>query len=238
MSALRRFAAAVQRPDGAIALDEAALLIGAWDVEVDVDGDRRALDDLAARTAGPATSSARCRGRAPGRSPGTLFAELGFRGNTGDYYDPRNSFLHEVLARRTGIPITLSVLYMEVARRLGVDAVGIGLPGHFLVRVDEAPRPLIIDPFHAGAELDAAAIETLLRQALGPEARLEPSMLAPVTAPRILTRVLLNLAGIYGRSGDWFRSLEVLERMALLDPDNPRIERELAQLRDRVAELN
>jgi regulator of sirC expression with transglutaminase-like and TPR domain len=238
VSALRRFAAAVQRPGGAIALDEAALMIGAWDVEVDVAGGQRALDDLASRAAAVRDQLGDAPWAGARAVARILFDDVGFRGNTDDYYDPKNSFLHEVLARRTGIPITLSVLYMEVARRIGVAAAGIGLPGHFLVRVDEAPRALIVDPFHAAAELDHAAIEGLLHRVLGPEAQLEPEMLAPVATPRILMRVLANLAGIYGQRGDWFRSLEVLERLALLDPDNPRIAHELAQLRTRVADLN
>ena len=236
MSALRRFAAAVQRDE--IALDEVALLIGAWDEDVDVDGGRRALDELAARTRAERARLGDVPWAGARAVARTLFADLGFRGNTADYYDPKNSFLHQVLARRTGIPITLSVLYMEVARRVGVPATGVGLPGHFLVRVDEPPRPLIVDPFHAGAELDAAAIEELLHRVVGPDARLEPEMLAPVATARILMRVLVNLAGIYGQRGDWFRSLEVLERLALLDPDNARIARDLASLRDKVADLN
>ena len=97
----------------------------------------------------------------------TLFGALGFRGNTDDYYDPRNSFLSEVLARKVGIPISLSVLYLEVARRLGIPAAGVAFPGHFLVRVDQAREPLILDPFGGGAALDRSALETLLARAVG-----------------------------------------------------------------------
>jgi regulator of sirC expression with transglutaminase-like and TPR domain len=236
--ALQRFAESVQVPDQALALDRAALLVGELEGEVDLARYLARIDELAARA-----DTARARlGDVPWAGPraiaAALFHELGFRGNTGDYYDPDNSFLHRVLDRRTGIPITLSVLYMEVARRIGVVAEGIGFPGHFLVRVESAPRDLIIDPFHGGAELDGPALTALLQRMTGPEAKLEPQMLAPLPKPKILTRVLLNLAGIYGQRGDWFRSLEVLERLAVLDADNPRIARDLESLRARVDGIN
>jgi len=233
---LSRFAEVVGRDD--FSLDHAALLIGAWDYpERDLDEYRAMLDEIAERIAPDVARASGGIGRARAISD-WLFDRLGFVGNTDDYYDPRNSYLNDVLDRRTGIPITLSVLYLEVARRIGVAAVGLGFPGHFLVRVESQPRDLIIDPFHGGAELDGPALTALIQKVTGPEAVVEPQMLAPLPKSKILTRVLLNLAGIYGQRGDWFRSLEVLERLALLDADNPRIARDLEQLRARVDGLN
>lgn len=233
-----RFAAIVQRGEADLELDVAALLIGAWEQEeFDVEPHRRTLDALAARSA-PAVAAAGSpdeAGRALGR---TLFAELGFRGNTDDYYDPRNSFLAQVLARKVGIPITLSVLYLEVARRLGLDAAGVGFPGHFLVRVDGGPAPLILNPFGGGVALDRPALEAMLARASGPKVRLADVSLAGAPKRAILIRMLNNLVAIYGQDGDSFRLLEVLERLAVLDPSDDGIAAALERLRRLVVSLN
>jgi len=239
---VERFAEVVQGDEDDIELDVAALLIGAWEHEgFDVEPHRRTLDALAAR-ASPAVEAARSPeegGRALAR---TLFAELGFRGNTDDYYDPRNSFLADVLDRKVGIPITLSVLYIEVARRLGLGAAGVGFPGHFLVRIDgtgDPPsNPLILDPFAGGAALDRAGLAALLAHASGPDARLEDVSLTPTSKRAILVRMLNNLAGIYGRTGDSFRALEVFERIAVLKPSDSRLTASVERLRRLVASLN
>lgn len=240
-AAVERFADLVQRPDGDIELDRAALEVGAWDYDDrDVERYRGVLDDLA-RAALAARDVRRDPVRPAARGLGrALFEEVGFRGNTADYYDPRNSFLREVLERRTGIPITLAVVTMEVGRRAGVRASGIGFPGHFLVRVHERPGDdgEVIDPFNGGAALREADLAELLRRVVGPEARFEPSLLEPTTNRQILTRMLQNLAGIYGKAGDLFRSLEVLERLHILDASNQKIWRELESMRKRVDDLN
>jgi regulator of sirC expression with transglutaminase-like and TPR domain len=236
---IQRFAAVVQRDDDDdIELDVAALLIGAWEHQsFDVEPHRRALDRIAASAAGAAGGDA--GGSAGVRAVvATLFSDLGFRGNTADYYDPRNSFLAEVLERRVGIPITLSVLTIEVARRIGVRAVGVGFPGHFLVRVDDGPTSLLLDPFNGGAELDRPALESLLARTAGPDARLTEASLAACSKRATLIRMLNNLAGIYERSGDRFRSLEVLERLVALDAENPRLAAALDRLRRQVRSLN
>jgi regulator of sirC expression with transglutaminase-like and TPR domain len=246
LAAVRRFAEVVQRDDDDIELDVAALLIGAWDYrELDVPGYRRTLDEIAAQAAaaidavasggadqaGQPWAAARALAR-------TLFGELRFRGNVADYYDPRNSFLASVLDRRVGIPITLSVLYVEIARRVGIAARGVGFPGHFLVRVDGGSAPLILDPFGGGAELDRAGLEALHAKFAGAAARLDDTTLAPTPKQQILARMLHNLGGIYGRAGDLFRSLEILEYLAVLDPSNEDINRELDRLRGQARSLN
>ena len=238
-ASMRRFAEVVQRPDPEIELDHAALLLGEHEGEpVDVDRYRDVLDDLAF-SAEHARRELHDRSFAGARAiTRVLFVENGFRGNIDDYYDPRNSFLHEVLDRRTGIPISLSVVYMEVARRIGLRVTGVGFPGHFLVRAFDDDRAVVIDPFNSGAVLGKDDLQGLLTKVVGPDAKLEPSLLAPIGKTQILTRMLVNLAGIYGKRGDLFRSLDVLERLHLLDAENPKLERELETLRRRVEELN
>ena len=234
--ALERFAEVVARDD--FPLDHAALLIGAWDHPVrDLTGYRDQLDAIASYAQPDVARAASGIGRARAISD-CLFERLGFSGNTGDYYDPRNSFLCDVLDRRTGIPISLSVLYLEIARRVGVLAQGVNFPGHFLVRVAIEDAWLFVDAFSGGRTLGPADLEALLRKTTTPDAVLEPSVIAAATKRQILARMLVNLAGIYGRNGDLPRSLDVLERLAVLEPNNPRISRDLVQLRERVVGLN
>src|SRR5258706_13186235 len=138
-----RFAALLAGPGEGLPLDEAALLIAAHaDRSVDVEAQLGRLDRLAAAVPAPTLDGLRA----------LLFRDLGFRGNRVDYYDPRNSLLHHVLDRRTGIPITLAVVMMEVGRRVGVPMWGVSMPGHFLVR-DKVDTRVFVDPFDAGAVL-------------------------------------------------------------------------------------
>ena len=156
-----------------------------------------------------------------------LFEEEGFRGNAEDYYDPRNSFLHDVLDRRLGIPITLSIVYVAVAARAGLEAAGVGLPGHFIVRAERRGRHRLVDPFHGGGLLDRAACEALVARVRRGGGRLDPRWLAPVTTRQIFIRVLSNLKAVYSSLGDWARALAAVERILLLAPDM------LEELRDR-----
>jgi regulator of sirC expression with transglutaminase-like and TPR domain len=236
--AVRRFAELVQRPDEDIPLDRAALLLGTWDRPVDVEAGCARLDALAT-TAAAALDGFAGRPFAGARAVcAALFTREGFRGNADDYYDPRNSFLADVLDRRLGIPISLSVVFLEVARRIGCVAAGVGFPGHFLVRAFDRDRAVVLDPFEGGAVVGRDALQERLQRTAGSAAKLEPAMLAPVGHAPILTRMLSNLAGIYGQRGDLFRSLEVLERLHALDPANPRLRQELEALRGRVEDLN
>lgn len=233
---LSRFSEVVGRDD--FQLDHAALLIGAWDYpQRDLDAYRALLDGIASSVKPEVARAPNGTARARAISD-YLFNRMGYSGNTDDYYDPKNSFLAEVIDRRTGIPISLSVLYLEVARRVGVLAQGVNFPGHFLVRVAIEDAWLFIDPYSQGNVLTPVDLEALLRKTTTPTAVLEPSVIAAASKRQIVARMLVNLAGIYGRNGDLPRSLDVLERLAVLEPSNPRIARDLAQLRERVDGLN
>lgn len=149
-----------------------------------------------------------------------LFQTFQFRANETDYYDPRNSFLNDVLTRRTGIPITLSVVYIEVARRLARPVFGVGLPGHFLVRYDEAGYSAFLDPYHAGKLLAPAACHELARSLTGVDTSADPSMLAPVSTRYILVRMVNNLKGIYFRQERWDKLVPVLNLILHAMPEN------------------
>jgi regulator of sirC expression with transglutaminase-like and TPR domain len=149
----------------------------------------------------------------------TLFERLGFRGNRESYYDPRNSFLNEVIDRRIGIPITLTVVYIEVARRIGFPVKGVGLPFHFIARHEAESGDIFIDPFSDGRVLGTAACAELVTNMSGGKVELNPEHLEAVSNKQILTRVLSNLLGIYATS-DRRRALAVVERNLLLNPDS------------------
>jgi regulator of sirC expression with transglutaminase-like and TPR domain len=189
---LDRWKELVTRPEGEIPLDEASFVIAAQaEPDLDVAAQVARLDDLAAPL-GRATTERVC---------GLVFGTLGFRGDHETYDDPRNSYLNRVLDRRLGIPITLSVLLIEVGRRCGVHLEGVGMPGHFLVRDPDQPD-LLIDAFSGGDRLDPAACAELLHTVVGPEVALQPALLAPVGTRAILARMLANLDQSFRRRED------------------------------------
>jgi regulator of sirC expression with transglutaminase-like and TPR domain len=149
-----------------------------------------------------------------------------FQGNVVAYSDPRNSFLNDVLDRRQGIPITLTIVYVAVARLLGLDAYGIGLPGHFIAGVRAGSRRLLLDPFHGGNRLTVADCDRLVRETTGYQGPFERAWLKPAAPKAILARLLNNLRLIYLRLTDWQKALAVLERLRDVQPDEP------AHLRD------
>jgi len=182
-----RFAELVRQPASAIPLDELALLIAAHGrPELDITMELERLDALAA------TCAARSRGALVER----LFVELGFGGDRRDYYDPRNSYLDEVMNRRQGIPITLSLLAMTVGARLGVSLAGVGMPGHFLVR-DEVEPETFVDPYHGGALLDRRGCALLFHRIHGAEAPFDEAYLDPVGTLDIAARMLANLRNAF-----------------------------------------
>lgn len=148
-----------------------------------------------------------------------LFEEEGFAGNTEQYYERENSFLHEVMDRRLGLPITLSVLYVEVVRRAGGTAHGVGFPGHFLACHEIAGRAVMVDPF-AGAQVRGEdELLQMLRRAAGPEADLQPWMMAPAHPVDVVTRVLVNLKHAYVLAEDLVGAVTALDRLLDLDPE-------------------
>ena len=150
----------------------------------------------------------------------TLFSVEGFRGNQDDYYDPKNSFLNEVMERKQGIPITLSVLYMEVARRVGLDLCGVGFPGHFLVRYVGKEGEIVIDPFHQGEVRSIQELKDMLDEMYRGRITFQPEFLSPVSKKQILRRMLNNLKGIYLDQGDLIKGLSVVDRLVILEPDS------------------
>ena len=161
-----------------------------------------------------------------------LFGELCFVGNSVTYEDPRNSFLNEVLDRRPGIPITLALLYMEVARRAGVHVEGVNFPGHFLLRCPARrglaqTDDLIIDAFHGGALLSEDACRERLRRHAGEEAGVDSPLLVHASKPQILARMLLNLKRLYVQMHSFPQALDVTELLRAVDPSA------INELRDR-----
>jgi regulator of sirC expression with transglutaminase-like and TPR domain len=151
-----------------------------------------------------------------------LFEKIGFQGNTNDYYDPCNSFLNDVIDRKTGIPITLSVVYLEIAKRINFPMVGIGMPGHFLIRPDFEEAGIFVDVFNRGEILFEQDCEERLAQVYQQPVNLEAHFLAPVSNRQILTRMLANLKFIYLNQQELLKAIAVVERILLLVPDHPR----------------
>ena len=152
-----------------------------------------------------------------------LFAELKFAGNTEDFYDPRNSYLNEVLARRLGIPITLAVVYIEVGRRLGLPLQGVAFPGHFLVKLRVSRGELILDPFRQGIAVPLTELRRRVLTTLPPDVDedIDISPLLQAAPPRlIVARVLRNLKEIYLRAHRLDRALQVMHRLVLVLPDS------------------
>jgi regulator of sirC expression with transglutaminase-like and TPR domain len=168
--------------------------------------------------------------RRVGRLNTYLFHEQNYVGNQDDYYDPRNSFLNEVLDRRTGIPLSLCILYMEVGRRCGLQVDGIGFPGHFLCKVQLDGGELVVDPFHRGQLLGLEEIKKRLASAVGDQYRFDPRVLRAAKPREILVRMLQNLRSVYAEKNDMPRALSAVDRLLLLAPENIRGLRERAQL--------
>lgn len=150
-----------------------------------------------------------------------LFRSEGFRGNTADYYDPRNSFLNDVLERRTGIPISLAVVVIEVGLRLGLAVTGVGFPGHFLVRLETPTAPRFIDPFTGVFLDDAALAERVHRVREAHDGVVPANLLASAPPSAILTRMLHNLLRIFLDRNDALQALATLELLTVLSPNAP-----------------
>lgn len=225
-SAEARAAAEWQRiarlPDEDVSLAEGALWIAAGEYpELAVTGYLDRLQEMADRL------RARLRSDMPTAEKlfalnRYLFDELGFSGNSDNFYDPRNSYLNDVIERRLGIPITLAVVYIEVGRRIGIGLHGVSFPGHFLVKCSLRDGVVILDPYSHGVSLSVDELQQRLRAA-GNAADVDEALLAHLLSAAshkdILARMLRNLKGIYAKQSDWLRALSSSERLLALLPD-------------------
>lgn len=220
------FVEMVQRPFPN--LPQAALLIAkelAYP-QLNIPEQLRLLDDLADRAAKRVRLNDSIAIRAELLSD-FLFKEEQFRGNTAVYDDPRNSYLNDVLKRRLGIPITLSLLYLAVAERLQLPAFGVGLPGHFIVGVEVQGTALFFDPFHGGGRLSAADCARLVELTVGYTGAFQDEWLTAVPPHDILARMLNNLRIIFTQRHQWPEAIAVVDRMRQIQPENPQHLREL-----------
>jgi regulator of sirC expression with transglutaminase-like and TPR domain len=156
-----------------------------------------------------------------------LFIQEGLQGNKDDYYDPRNSFLNEVLDRRTGIPISLSIIFMEVARRINCPIQGVGFPGHFLVKHVDRARETYIDVFNRGKIVSSNECQELLDEIYGGSVSIQPSFLQPMGKKGIVSRMLFNLKAIYYQREEYYKALTMVERILMLNPGT------ITEIRDR-----
>lgn len=166
-----------------------------------------------------------------------LFDELGFSGNQNDYYDPRNSYLNDVLDRKLGIPISLGVVQMELARRMGVPLEGVSFPGHFLVRLPVDGGLLVLDPYHKGRSIDAQELKLRARPHLGGNDLDDQQLLqilSPASHRAILARMLRNLKGLYAEREVWDKALRCADRLVRLDPNGADEVRDRGQLYARL----
>jgi regulator of sirC expression with transglutaminase-like and TPR domain len=150
-----------------------------------------------------------------------IFEEEGFRGNSEAYYDPRNSFLNDVLDRKLGIPLTLGIIYLEIGWRLGLPLHGVNFPGHFLLRYEGVALRLLIDPFHGGQIRFEDQAQELLDRVYGGGVRLQPDYLRTASRHDVLVRLLANLKTIYLNTRDDAKALAAIERILLIRPDAP-----------------
>ncbi len=235
MSVLDAFAQMLAREESHIDLAHACLMI-AEDAYPELQAERYLgdIERMALRLRTRAASSHAPEERVLALNQ-FLFEELGYRGNAEQYYDPRNSYLNEVMDRRTGIPITLAVLYMAIGRRIGLPLEGVSFPGHFLVRLRLRRGVLVLDPFDGGTPLAEDELRTRLQRVIPKDVADNVAVaelpldqfLEPATPRQILARVLRNLKAIYRDADQPERMLAVLNRMLVVTPEAS------AELRDR-----
>jgi len=233
----KAFAALLALPDDAIDLGHASLLIAREEYpDLDVGRYLARLDELAEEV----------RRRMTGREGAAsqiahlnhlLFEEMGFRGNREEYDDPRNSFLNDVLDRRTGIPITLSTVYLEVGRRIGCRLDGVAFPGHFLVRYSgqETMPDVLIDPFNRGQILTERECKNLLLETYGGRVPFRPDLLKRARNREILQRMINNLKWIYRQRRDFHMALRVQQLLLCMSPDRPEEIRDRGMIEFRLA---
>ena len=232
-----RFRDLMRRSEDDLNLAEAALLLATDEYPgMDVNRYLRLIDGFAAELQGRLSPAATFEDTLVALNE-FLFDEKGFCGNTDDYYDPRNSYLNEVLDRKLGIPITLSILYMEIGHRIGLSLQGLSFPGHFLVKTETDEGDIVLDPFLGGAVLSEEDLVQRLRDRFGeenaPTAPLAP-LLQTAGKKEILLRVLRNLKVIYINNQNYQKALTTLDRILLVAPDLAEEVRDRGQLYERL----
>lgn len=225
--ARNQFYQAIRQPDASLDLGRAALYLAQEEYpDLDPEAYIRTLDRMAAEVEARLPAEQYPLRIINGIND-YLYKDLGFVGNTTNYYDPRNSYFNEVIDRRTGIPITLSLLYLEIAKRIDFPMVGIGMPGHFLIRPVVGDMQVFVDPFHQGEVLFLEDCQDRLTQIYGGPVEVKPEFFAALDGRHFLRRMLTNLKMIYLNAQDIPRTLAAVERILLLFPDAPE------ELRDR-----
>ena len=223
----RRRLAGLLRQDGGLDVVEAALVI-AWEEypTLDIEHELQRVRLVAAEGARRVYEETNPFARVDGLRQ-YLFEELGFHGNTENYNEPENCYIHEVMNRRMGIPLTLSILFLEVARAAGFQAAGIGLPGHFIARVRWQGRDILIDPYHGGTIISEEDCRELVGRTTGRPSLFRRTLLEGATERQMVSRLLLNMKHIHLERQDYARALTVVERLLMLCPNDP------GEIRDR-----
>jgi len=223
----QHFQEMMQRPDAEIDLARTALLVAAEnDPSLDVDAEMARLETWArelGRRIEPEWNSL----QRLARLRTFMYEDLGFKGDVRGYYSPANSLLHSVMTRRLGIPLTLSILFMEIGWRIGVPFEGVGFPGHFLVRLTGEPGDLLLDPYDHGASVHEEDCRRMIELTTGGTVPYDPSMIRSLGKRDMIARLLFNLKVACLKAGDDKGALSAVERLLLLHPDEP------PELRDR-----
>ena len=206
------------QPEDKIDLGRAALVVARTEYpDLDVDAGVARLDEMADQASAHVSIQPDAASRVSALRA-FLAGVCGFRGNEEDYYDPKNSFLNDVLERRLGIPITLSVVYMEVGRRLGMTLFGVGLPGHFLVKYQDRHGRFFLDPFRGGRSVTSADCREMITRMYQGQIDFQDEFLAAVDKRYILMRMLNNLRGIYFHRRQPAKALAVVEMVLAIEP--------------------
>jgi regulator of sirC expression with transglutaminase-like and TPR domain len=223
----QHFQEMMQRPDAEIDLARTALLVAAEnDPSLDVDSEMSRLDAWA-RELGRRIEPGWNNLQRLARLRAFMYEDLGFKGDVRGYYSPANSMLHSVMTRRLGIPLTLSIVFMEIGWRLGIPFEGVGFPGHFLVRLTGEPGDLLLDPYDHGASVHEEDCRRMIELTTGGTVPYDPSMIRSLGKKAMVARLLFNLKVACLKAGDDRGALSAVERLLLLHPNEP------PELRDR-----
>lgn len=224
---VRRRLAAILRQGDSFDVVEATLLVAAEEYpDLDLVREKRRLDGIGTEAARRVAKLANPFARLDALRA-YLFEDLGYHGNTESYDDPRNSYLNEVLARRTGVPLSLAIVFVEAASKAGFESCGIALPGHFVARVGFGGRRILVDPFHGGQVITEDDCRNLVARSTGKPALFRADLLVPATSRAMLIRLLINLKRIHLNREDYTRALSAVERILLASPED------LREIRDR-----